>query len=108
MLTQPAECDKLDAAIRFRAPVDLVLVARALQVQVEPRERRERAIAHEALVRRPIPRALRRPHARRRGRLGPPKRPSEQPCRVRDVVVRIDANNEAVELFAGHARRAGA
>ena len=55
MLTQPAERDKLGAAIWFRASVDLVLVARALQVLVEPRERLERAIAQEALVRLPIP-----------------------------------------------------
>ena len=42
MLTQPIERYKLGPAIHLCAPVYLVLVARALQVLVEPRECGER------------------------------------------------------------------
>jgi len=34
--------------------------------------------------------------------------PSEEPRRVRDVVVRIGTDNQTIELFARHLRRAGA
>jgi len=108
MLTQPTERDKLDAAVQFRAPVYLILVYRTLQVLVEPRERQERPVAQEALVRIPIPRPLRCPRDRRRRRLGATKGTSEEARRVRDVVVRICTDDEAVELLASHAGRAGA
>jgi len=76
VLTQRAERDKLDTAIRLGAPVDLFLVAWALQVLVEAGERRKRVIAQEALVRLAVPRAVRRPYLHRRGRLIP-ARPTE-------------------------------
>jgi len=66
MLTQPTQRDKLGATVRLRTLVYLVLVARALQVTVEPRERLELGVAQEALVRLPVPRSLR--HPRRLGR----------------------------------------
>jgi hypothetical protein len=62
VLTQPAKRRKLDSAIRLWASVDLVLVAGALQVLIEMRERPIRRVAQEALECRSIPRALRRPH----------------------------------------------
>ena len=65
MLTQPTERHKRSTAIRLWTLVDLLIVARAPQVLVEPRERFERRIAQEALVRRPIPRATRCPHLRK-------------------------------------------
>ena len=34
--------------------------------------------------------------------------PGEQAVRVRDIVVCVGANDEAVELLAGHAGRTGA
>ena len=55
VLTQRAERDKLDVAIRLGAPVDLGRVAWALQVLVEAGERRKRGIAQEALVRLAVP-----------------------------------------------------
>jgi len=59
VLTQPTERDKRSTGIRLWALVDPLLVARALQVLVEPRERIERGIAQEVLERLPIPRATR-------------------------------------------------
>ncbi len=58
VLAQPTKRDKLDPAIRLRASVNLVLVARALQVLIEVRECPERRIAQKALVHVPIPRAV--------------------------------------------------
>jgi len=50
MLTQPTERYKLGPAIHLWAPVYLVLVARALQVLVEPCESGERRVTQEALI----------------------------------------------------------
>lgn len=61
MLAQRAERDELDAAVRFGAPIYLLVVARALQMLIEAVECLERGVAQEALVLHPIPRALRRP-----------------------------------------------
>ena len=47
MLTQPAERDKLDAAVRFWAPIYPVLVEWTFQVLVELHERIERPVAQE-------------------------------------------------------------
>jgi len=107
MLTQPAQRDKLSATVRLRALVYLVLVARALQVTVEPCERLELGVAQETLVRLPVPRALRRPRHLGRGRLEVAQRPGEQALGVRDVVSLVRADDEAVEFFACHAGRAG-
>ena len=107
MLTQPAQCDKLGATVRLRALVYLVLVARALQVRVEPRERLELGVAQETLVRLPVPRALRRPRHLGRGRLEVALWPGEQAVGVRDVVSLVRADDEAVEFLACHAGRAG-
>jgi len=108
MLTQPTERDKLKTAIRIWALVDPLLVARALQVLVEPCERFERGIAQETLVLPPIPRELRRPHPRRGWRLVMTLRPSDQPRGVRNVVFLVGTDNQTIELLACHVRRAGA
>jgi len=108
MLTQPTERDKLHTAIRLWALVNPLLVARALQVLVEPRESFERGVAQETLVRRPIPRAPCCPRPRRGWRLVMTLRASDQPRGIRDVVVRISTDDETIELFARHVRRAGA
>jgi hypothetical protein len=77
VLAQPTKRGKLDSAIRLWAPVNPVGVAWALQMLIEVREGPKRGVTHEALVCRPIPRALRRPY-RRRGRwLVPTQGPSE-------------------------------
>jgi len=107
MLTQPTERDKRSTAIRLWALVDPLLVTRALQVSVEPRERFERGIAQEALIRPPIPRATCCPRLRRGWWFVMTLRPSDQSRRVRDVVVRIGTDDETIELFARHVRRAG-
>lgn len=107
MLTQPTERDKLRATVRLRTPVYLVLVARALQVLVEPLERLELGVAQEALVRLPVPRALRRPRHLGRRRLEVAQRPGEQTIWVRDVVTLVGADDEPVEFLARHAGRAG-
>ena len=107
MLTQPTQRDKLGATVRLRTLVYLVLVARALQVTVEPCERLELGVAQEALVRLPVPRALRRPRRLGRGRLEVAQWPSEQALGVRDVVSLVRADDEAVEFLACHAGRAG-
>src|SRR5579863_5700853 len=93
MLTESTQCNKFGAAVRLWASIYLVLVYWALQVLVEPRERIERPVAEEALVCRPIPRAVRHPCHRGRGRLGAAERAREQARRVRDVVVRVRAND---------------
>jgi len=108
MLTQRTERDKRSTAIRPWAPVDPLLVARALQVSVEPRERFEREVAQEALVRRPIPRAMCCPRPRRGWWLVMTLWPNEQLPGVRNVVVPIGTNDETIELLARHVRRAGA
>ena len=108
MLTQPTERAKLDAAVRLWAPIYLVLVERTLQVLVEPHERIERPLAQETLIRVPVPRAVGRPGHRGRGRLIAAHGPGEQAGRVGDVVVRVGADDETVELLAGHAGRARA
>ena len=107
VLTQPTQRDKLGATVRLRALVYLVLVARALQVRVEPRERLELGVAQETLVRLPVPRALRRPRHLGRGRLKVAQRPGEQAAGVRDVVSLVRADDEAVEFLACHAGWAG-
>jgi hypothetical protein len=45
VLTQPTKRDKLGPAVRLWASIDLILVARALQVLVEPRKRPECRVA---------------------------------------------------------------
>ena len=107
MLTRPTERYKPGAAIRLRAPVYLVLEPRALQVLVQSRKRGERRVTQEALIRCPVEREFRRPRNRRRGRLRAAQRASEQAGGV-DVVVRVSADDEAVEPFARHAGRTGA
>jgi len=106
VLTQPTERDKLGATVRLRTPVYLVLVARALQVLVEPLERLELGVAQETLVRVPVPRALRRPRRLGRRRLEVAQWPGEQAIGVRDVVALVRADDEAVEFLACHAGRA--
>ena len=83
-------------------------MARPLQVLVEPRECGERRVTHEALKRGPVERELRRPRNRRRGRLRAAQRASQQAGGVGDVIVRVGADDEAVEPFARHAGRTGA
>jgi len=107
VLTQPAERDKLGGAVRLWAPIDLVLVARAPQVLIEPPERVECGVAQETLVCLAVPRALGRPRFRGRGRLVVAQRAREQAVGVRDVVVRVGADDEAVEPLARHAGRTG-
>ena len=77
VLAQPAQRGEFDSAIRLWASVNLVRVARALQVLIEVRERPECRSAQETLVCHPIPRALRRPYRRKRRRLVPTHGPSE-------------------------------
>ena len=54
MLAQRTKCDELDAAVRFRALIYLLVVARALQVLIEAVECLERRVAQEALVLHPV------------------------------------------------------
>ena len=104
VLTQPAKRPKLGATVRLRTPIDLVRMPRALQVLVEPRERLERPFAQEALVLLAIERELRRPRLYRRRRLvAAVERALDQPVRVRDVVSRVLADDDAVEPIARHA-----
>ena len=105
MLTQPAERPKLDAAVQLWASIYLVLVGRTLQVLVQVHKLIERLVAQETLIRGPIPRAVGRPHHRGRGRLIAAHGPREQAVWVGDVVVRVGADDETVELLAGHAGR---
>jgi hypothetical protein len=104
VLTQSTECDEPGAVVRLWTPVYLVLVYRALQVLVEPRERIERLVAQQTLERhrQHVPRAFRRPRHRVRGRLVAAQWTQEQARGVRDVVVRVGADDEPVELFACH------
>jgi hypothetical protein len=102
VLAQSAQRDKLATAIRLGTPVNLALVARALQVLVEAGERPERGVAQETFERHPIPRAVRRPYCRRQRRIVP-TRPTEQPRGIRDDVVSVRADDQAVELVARHA-----
>jgi hypothetical protein len=108
VLAQPAKRGKLDSAIRLWASVNPVRVARALQVQIEVCEGPKRRPAQETLVCHPIPRALRRPCRRRGRRLVPTQGPSEKSGGIRDVIIRISADDDAVQLFACHARGASA
>jgi len=78
------------------------------QVLVEPHKRIERPVAQETLIRVPVPRAVSRPLRCGRGRLVAAHGPREQAIRVGDVVVRVGADDETVELLAGHAGRARA
>ena len=75
---------------------------------VQLHKRIERLVAQETLKRGPVPRAVGRPRHRGRGRLIAAHGSREQPVRVGDVVVRIGADDETVELLAGHAGRTGA
>jgi len=108
VLTQPAERDKLDAAVRLWASIYPILVERTFQVLLEPHERIERPVAQETFIRVPVPRAVSRPLRCERGRLIAAHGPREQAVRIRDVVVRVGADDETVELLAGHAGRARA
>jgi len=108
VLTQPAERDKLDAAVRLWTPIDLVPVEWTFQMLVEPHKRIECPVAQETLIRRTVPRAISRPRHCGRGRLIVAHGPREQAVRVGDVVVRVGADDETVELLAGHAGRTGA
>ena len=75
---------------------------------VQPHERIERPVAQETLKRGPVPRAVCCPrHCRRRGFIAT-HGSREQAVRVGDVVVCVGADDEAVELLAGHAGRTGA
>ena len=108
MLAQPTKRGKLDSAIRLWASVNLVRVAWALQVQIEVPEGPKRRVAQEALVCHPIPRALRRPYCRGGWRFVPTRGPHEQSRGIRDVIIRVSADDHAIELFACHARGASA
>ena len=108
MLTQPPEHDKLGVAVRVRAPIDVFVVARALQVPIEPCEGLERGVAQETLVCLAVPRAFGRPGFRGRRRLVAAPRAAEHALGVRDVVVRVCAEDDVVEMYARHAGRAGA
>jgi len=108
VLTQPAERGKVDAAVRLWAPIDLVPVERTFQVLVEPHKRVERPVAQQTLICIPVPRAVSRPRHCGRGRLIVAHGPREQPVRVGDVIVRVGAYDETVELLTGHAGRARA
>lgn len=101
MLTQLTKCDKLCAAVRLWASINLIIVARATQVLIELRERSKCRIAQKALVCVPIPRELRCPR-RRRGRCFVPTQ------WLSDVVICVNTDDEPIQLFARHARRAGA
>ena len=107
MLAQPTKRYKLDSTIRLWTFVNLGFVARALQVLIEPRERPKRLVAQEALVPRPIPREIGRPCRFRRRRLFPTQGPREQSRAVRDVVLRVLADDKPIQLFSRHARGAG-
>jgi hypothetical protein len=109
VLTQPTKRDKLGPAVRLWASINLSLVARARQVLIEPRKRPERPIAQKALICHPVP--PRAPcHARRRRgrRFFPTQWPREQSRAVRDIVICVGTDDEAIELIARHARRASA
>ena len=108
MLTQPAERDKLNAAVRLWASIYLVPVERTFQVLVEPHKGIECPVAQEALICTTVPRAVSRPRHCGRGRLIVAHGPREQAVGIGEVVVRVSADDETVELLAGHAGRAGA
>ena len=103
MLTQPTEGDKFRTTVRIWAPVYLVIVARALQVLVEAREHLKLGMAQEALVRLPVPPAFCGPRGCGCGGLEGPLWSSQKARGIRDVVARVSADDEAVELLAGHA-----
>ena len=107
MLAQRAKRDELDAAIRFRTSIYLLVVARALQVLIQAVECLERRVAQEALVLQPVPRALRGPRGSAHRRLVLAWRPTNQPRGVRNEVILVRSHDEAVELLARHARPAG-
>ena len=108
MLAQRAKGDELDAAVRFGALIYLLIVARALKMLVKAIECLKRGVAQEALVLHSIIRALRRPRHRVHGWFVPARRPTEQPRGIRDVVVLVRPNDDAVEFLARHTRPAGA
>jgi len=108
VLTQPAERDKLDPAVRLWAPIYPVFVERTFQVLLELHKRIERPVAQETFIRVPVPRAVSRPRRCGRGRLVAAHGPRKQAVRIGDVVVRVGADDETVELLAGHAGRARA
>ena len=107
VLTERAERAEVRPAPapRARAAVDLLGVRGAAQVRVEVRELPVRPVARVALVREPIPRALRRPLARDRRRPGGGG-PADHPVRVRDDVARVDLADQVVDHLARHARGA--
>ena len=107
MLAQPTKRYKLDSTIRLWTFVNLGFVARALQVLIEPRERPKRLVAQEALVPRSIPREIGRPCRFLRRRLFPTQGPGEQSRAVRDIVLRVLADDKPIQLFSRHARWAG-
>ena len=109
MLAQRAERAEISAAaVRVWAPVYPLGVDRAFQVLIEADERIERGVAQEALerLRLRIPRENRGPRWQTRRSLVP-FRPTDQPRGVRDYAVSVHPHDEAVELRACHARRAG-
>jgi hypothetical protein len=108
VLTQPTKRGKLGPAVRLWASINPILVARARQVLIEPRKRRECPVAQEALICLPVPRAPRRPRCRRGRWFIPTQWSSEQSRAVRDVVICVGTDDEAIELFARHARRTSA
>ena len=75
---------------------------------VQPHQRIERPVAQEILIRVPVPRAVSRPRHRAGGRLIAAHGPREQAVGVRDVVVRVGADDKTVEPLTGHAGRTGA
>ena len=107
MLAQRTERSKLAATVRLRAPVYLRLVGGALQVLIEAGEFGEKRVAHEAFERPRIviPRAVCRP--RRGVRSFVPSRPTDQSVGVCYDMVSVRTHDQAVELLARHARRAG-
>ena len=104
ILTQPTERDKLDVAVRFGALIYLVLVEQTFQVY----QSIERPVAQETLICVPVPQVVGRPRHCRRGRLIAAHGPREQSARVRDVVVRVGADDKTVEPLMGHAGWTGA
>ena len=104
MLAEPAQRPELGPAPaeHHRAVVHLLRVRGAVQVLVQPRERREFAVAQIALVLRPVPRALRRPAAR----YVRPRAPTEEARGVRDDVPGVERGDDAVDHGARHARGA--
>ena len=106
MLTRPNEHDKLGATICLWELVCLVLVARALQVPVEPRECAERQVVSYKKHPYTVPlneSSVAHEIAGTVARSGAGQWASESARRVGDgVVLRVSTNDKAVELFVHH------